>query len=602
VLLALQVVASARLLLKVDAASKQLSAPANAASHPTASLFAAALAREKVAYLSDAAMLHDRVIRAANGSAEPLLLPDLALWIRKWSPPLAVLAALADAVQGLEGSALLASVHSLTRHGSPAVAATSRRVFTAAAVPVQRVLAGWLATGEIDDDAGEFFVRCLRSELSPDRLWRSAFLPADMVPPWLPPALLQRITVTGRTVAFIRIACGQPAFRVHGTHFLDVALRADGSGLDISDAAPLRPVVAACHEAAAARLVRLLHDDFHLTLHFEAVRDFLLLGDGEAADALLREITHRRLLEGPAADVPHHLLLPLPGACALDARSGRRPLPQCEIDVLSRLGIRLDARLSPEPALASGWDAFAVDLEVPPPISTVLTAEAMTDYRRIFSLLWSLRRAATQLTSLWQGASRVSQQLQRSAPSRASQPVLSALTTLLLAVRVMRHTVGAIEQYAMAEVIDLGWSWFSHRVQHAPSLDAIIAAHDDFLSSLLHKLMLPPAATGPNDQDFAAAQLSLRRLLAACASFASRAARFVGEVEAHIMLLGDDLVAPAPLPPSDALLQQVRAGADEFSLHRDTFVSVVRLLADSQGVAALPGFSHLAGLLARIGL
>ena len=47
----------------------------------------------------------------------------------------------------------------------------------------------------------------------------------------------------------------------------------------------------------------------------------------------------------------------------------------------------------PQDPNATGWEAFALDYAVGPPVCEVLTAEAMFEYRKIFTFLWKLKRA-----------------------------------------------------------------------------------------------------------------------------------------------------------------------------------------------------------------
>ncbi|CAN0528556.1 unnamed protein product, partial [Ectocarpus sp. 8 AP-2014] len=49
----------------------------------------------------------------------------------------------------------------------------------------------------------------------------------------------------------------------------------------------------------------------------------------------------------------------------------------------------------------SGWDVFSLEYDVGAPISTVVTKEVLVEYRRVFHLLWRIKRAEWSLASAW---------------------------------------------------------------------------------------------------------------------------------------------------------------------------------------------------------
>jgi len=56
-----------------------------------------------------------------------------------------------------------------------------------------------------------------------------------------------------------------------------------------------------------------------------------------------------------------------------------------------------------------GWDVFTLEYKVDPPIDTVISADDMINYMKLFSHMWKMRRIETSLAAGWMriaGASR----------------------------------------------------------------------------------------------------------------------------------------------------------------------------------------------------
>lgn len=56
-----------------------------------------------------------------------------------------------------------------------------------------------------------------------------------------------------------------------------------------------------------------------------------------------------------------------------------------------------------------GWDVFTLEYKIDPPIDTVISADDMINYMKLFSHIWKMRRVENLLTESWMriaGASR----------------------------------------------------------------------------------------------------------------------------------------------------------------------------------------------------
>ena len=64
---------------------------------------------------------------------------------------------------------------------------------------------------------------------------------------------------------------------------------------------------------------------------------------------------------------------------------------------------RLDIRLMESSPGDKGWEIFMLDYRVSDlaPLATVFTEELMSNYKKIFSFLWKLKRIEHQLSQSW---------------------------------------------------------------------------------------------------------------------------------------------------------------------------------------------------------
>ena len=61
--------------------------------------------------------------------------------------------------------------------------------------------------------------------------------------------------------------------------------------------------------------------------------------------------------------------------------------------------------------LFAGWDCFILWYDMKEPLSSIITAQAMSGYLRLFRLLWTLKRVEHTLNRVWQVMSGMQRQL-----------------------------------------------------------------------------------------------------------------------------------------------------------------------------------------------
>ena len=130
------------------------------------------------------------------------------------------------------------------------------------------------------------------------------------------------------------------------------------------------------------------------------MKKFMLLGQGDFVAALLDAVGPE--LGKRAENVYRHNIV---GVLDTALRgTNAQYLPQY---VLDRCGIKL---YEPSPG-DTGWDVFSLDYHVESPLSAVVHASASSKYRKVFHLLWRLKRIEWGLNNTWRRATSVNHSL-----------------------------------------------------------------------------------------------------------------------------------------------------------------------------------------------
>jgi len=134
---------------------------------------------------------------------------------------------------------------------------------------------------------------------------------------------------------------------------------------------------------------------------------------------------------------------------------------------------------------ATGWEAFSLDYRADPPVSAVLSAAAVGEYRRVFTLLWRLKRVELSLSAVWRRHTTAA----RLVRALSSDALLHRCHLLR---HEMVHFVFNLQYYLMFEVIQCSWEELVAALAAASDLDGLIGAHSAFLSAVVQKAMLGP--------------------------------------------------------------------------------------------------------------
>lgn len=220
-------------------------------------------------------------------------------------------------------------------------------------------------------------------------------------------------------------------------------------------------------------LLDVLNKKYSLLEHMQAMRRYLLLGQGDFIRHLM-DLLKPELVR-PATTLYQHNLT---GILETAVRATNAQFDSPEI--LKRLDVRL-LEVSPGD---TGWDVFSLDYHVDGPIATVFTRECMSHYLRVFNFLWRAKRMEYILTDIRKGHM-CNAKLLRNMPEFSG-----VLHQCHILASEMVHFIHQMQYYITFEVLECSWDELWNRVQQAQDLDHIIAAHEAFLDTITSRCLL----------------------------------------------------------------------------------------------------------------
>ncbi|KAK9807536.1 hypothetical protein WJX72_001944 [[Myrmecia] bisecta] len=418
-----------------------------------------------------------------------LTLRRLTVWLAEPLLRMRWLALMADHVADVKGGALVRAIDSLAQHGDPFVRACVTRVLHHVCAPLLDMIRKWLFDGRLENAPGEFFISAHPSDSGTGgALWRSRYwLEAGMMPPFISPDLARQILRTGKSINFLRDCCMDAEWMQSSTR---TNLAAAATQLTYGQAGALERVVQETSSSIDRHVIDIMMNKYRFVLHCDAIKRYLLLGQGDFIQALMD-------LVGPdlnkrAADISEYSL-----NGSLDAAVRASSAQYDEADILDRLHVKLDRHAASE----TGWDVFTLRYEVAEPLATVLPASAMTSYLRVFRLLWGLKRVEHTLARTWHLLNAMQRQLavlntlqrKHGIACPGSDAVWVELRHCHSIRNEMAHFCANLQNYIMLEVLEAAWTTFMSKLASVNDLDDLIAAHTDYLATLLRQSLLDSA-------------------------------------------------------------------------------------------------------------
>nr|XP_004663469.1 gamma-tubulin complex component 3 isoform X1 [Jaculus jaculus] len=445
--------------------------------------FCAALHQELKEYYRLLSVLHSQLQleddQGVNlGLESSLTLRRLLVWTYDPKIRLKTLAALVDHCQGRKGGELASAVHAYTKTGDPYMRSLVQHILSLVSHPVLSFLYRWIYDGELEDTYHEFFVAS-DPTVKTDRLWHDKYtLRKSMIPSFITMDQSRKVLLIGKSINFLHQVCHD---QTPTTKMIAVTKSADSP----RDAADLftdlenafQGKIDAAYFETSKYLLDVLNKKYSLLDHMQAMRRYLLLGQGDFIRHLM-DLLKPELVR-PATTLYQHNLT---GILETAVRATNAQFDSPEI--LRRLDVRL-LEVSPGD---TGWDVFSLDYHVDGPIATVFTRECMSHYLRVFNFLWRAKRMEYILTDIRKGHM-CNAKLLRNMPEFSG-----VLHQCHILASEMVHFIHQMQYYVTFEVLECSWDELWNRVQQAQDLDHIIAAHEAFLDAITSRCLLDSAS------------------------------------------------------------------------------------------------------------
>lgn len=418
------------------------------------------------------------------------------VWTREATVGLRLMSLVAEEAQALKGGALISMVHKYsTSHGDPFVSAFAERMLAHLTRPFYDMLRQWIYDGELTDPYGEFFVHepdpdDETKDLDPRKVpatsvWENKYkLKQELIPTIIDQDFANKVFLIGKSLNFIRYSCGDTAW-------VETYSKENSRELTYGDTATLETSIDHAHKTTMAHLIHLMDTRFNLFEHFDALKRYLLLGQGDFVALLLESLASN--LDKPAGSQYRHTL-----TAQLDHAIRGSNAQYDSPEVLRRLDARLLELMHGE----IGWDVFTLEYKVDAPCDVVVTTWASKQYLAVFNLLWRIKRIEFALGSTWRRI------------TTGARTVLASISGALAedwkatrcCIAEMVHFVNQLQYYVMFEVIESSWNELQKEVRkEGVTLDNLIEAHTKYLKTITHRALLggtKHSVTGNREDSF----------------------------------------------------------------------------------------------------
>ncbi|EQC39439.1 hypothetical protein SDRG_03641 [Saprolegnia diclina VS20] len=397
---------------------------------------------------------------ATTTSAPHLTLKRLYVWTQDPLDRLRVMACLVDSVDGLRGGALATGIHMYMEHGDPFVKSLIQTILNQVAAPILSMIQKWTLEGALDDVYNEFFVAG-DPTVQDDQLWSHKYhVEYTMLPHFISKDLAHTIFVIGKSLNFIRTCCGDTEW------VLETELQNDT--LTFEHWIEFQAWIDRAARETNAYVTKILLGKYQLLDHCRALKQYLLLGQGDFIQCLM-DLLGPELSKRASQLYRHNLMNVL--ETALNASNAKYE----SAEILSRLDVKLHQAAAGD----EGWDVFALHYKLQPPLNTVIQETTMSEYLRMFSFLFRVKRVEHSLTSCWGRDMNLLNDISKTLPeARAVMHHCNLLRSEMI------HFTTNLHNYMMFEVLETSWHTLLKNVKAASDLDELIAAHHAYLYTI----------------------------------------------------------------------------------------------------------------------
>lgn len=444
------------------------------------------IAGELRSYLTLIATLEGQIRRALASIDEDaprggigkagVTLKRCVVWTREATMGLRMMSLIAEESKERRGGQIISHIHSFSAtHGDPVVAAFAERLLATCTRPFYDILRRWIYDGELSDPYQEFFVRERSADQNPthhgvSNVWEDKYeICEDMIPSIITEDFAQKVFLIGKSLNFIRHSCGDFLW-------VEEYSKAASKELRYGDTATLEGWIDEAYKTTMKRLMDLMDNKFHVFDHLQALKNYILLGQGDFI-ALLMESLAANLDRPAGAQYRHTLTAQLEHAI-------RGSIAQYDSPEVLR---RLDARMLQLSHGDIGWDCFTLEYKIDAPVDVVVTEWGNRQYLKVFNFLWRIKRVEFGLLSTWRKCMTGSRGVLQTSDPTVSQTWKSTRGVLAE----MIHFVGQLQYYILFEVIESSWGELQNRIRKEDcTLDDMIKAHERYLNDITHKGLL----------------------------------------------------------------------------------------------------------------
>jgi gamma-tubulin complex component 3 len=453
----------------------------------------AALGGELRSYLGLVATLEGQIRRTLSSldENEPrggigkagVTLKRCVVWTREATMGLRLMSLISEESKSKRGGQLISLIHGFSSsHGDPMVGAFAERLLITVTRPFYDMLRQWIYDGELSDPYHEFFV----SEQDPNAVvadtsdgksrggassvWEDKYkLNENMVPSIITQDFAQKVFLIGKSLNFIRYGCGD-------SQWVEEYSKAASKELRYGDTATLETWIDEAYKTTMARLIHLMAEKFHLFEHLKALKNYILLGQGDFI-ALLMESLSSNLDRPAGAQYRHTLTAQLEHAIRGSNAQFDSP------EVLRRL----DARMLQLSHGDIGWDCFTLEYKIDAPVDVVVTEWGNRQYLKVFNFLWRIKRVEFALSTTWRKCMTGARGVLQGEDANVAQ----AWKLTRGALAEMIHFIGQLQYYILFEVIESSWDELQSAIRkEGCTLDDLIKAHTKYLNAITHKGLL----------------------------------------------------------------------------------------------------------------
>ena len=320
----------------------------------------AATSLELRSYLSLIATLEGEIRRGlAAGEKDPIAirktgvtLKRCVIWTRDATMALRLMKVVVEKSTERRGGQLISLIHGYSSsHGDPFVSAFAEKLLAHVTRPFYDMLRRWIYGGELVDPYNEFFVSEIdpssKKDVDPRRVetsvWEDKYqLDQSMMPSIISTEFAKKIFLIGKSLNFLRHNCGDSDWVIEHS-------KSASKELLYGDTATLEASIDEAYKTTMTRLTFLMSEKYHLFTHLSAIKQYLLLSQGDFIELLMESLAPH--LDRPASSQYRHTL-----TSQLEHAIRHSNAQYSDPEVLRRL----DARMVELGSGEIGWDSFTL--------------------------------------------------------------------------------------------------------------------------------------------------------------------------------------------------------------------------------------------------